>query len=111
MLKKPLFMSMKAYLDAITFARALKKQDNQITDFLRDPNRKFNVDIAYDPDTGKWGVYDQMCSLGGCYIGGDEFDTEESALREAAIRTLQGDKLTWDTPCGECYAEYMKQCE
>lgn len=111
MLIKPSFMSARTFLQAIKFARALKKQEQKIEHLLRDPLRKFTVDIAFDPDTGKWGVYDQMCSLGGCYMGGYEFDTEEAALREAAIRTLNGDKMSWDTPCGGCYSEYLRDCE
>lgn len=110
-MEKPSFMSNDDFQQAVSFAKAIRQQEDAINKLLADPSCKFTLDVVFDSDTGKWGVYNQMCSLGGCYIGGSEFDTKEEAYRDAALRTLLGDKITWNTPCWSCYTEYIKQCE
>lgn len=78
-----------------------------------DEEERFNsccFPIAENPENGKWDIYMNICSLGGCEYNGHEFNTEREAYLFGYILTQLGATLNTKSACPECYAEYMQNC-
>lgn len=75
-----------------------------------DDEERFNsccFPIVENPRTGKWEVYMNICSLGGCEYNGHEFDTKQDAYLFGYILTQLGATLNTQSACPDCYTEYI----
>lgn len=66
--------------------------------------------VFQDIETGKWHVYMNICSLGGCEYNDYEFDSEWGAYLFGTVLTQLGVEVDINSPCPDCYAEYMQNC-
>ena len=66
--------------------------------------------VNENPETGKWYVSMNICSLGGCEFNDYEFTAKWDAFEFGSILTQLGDKPELGSACPDCYAEYIKEC-
>ena len=66
--------------------------------------------VNENPETGKWCVSMNICSLGGCEFNDYVFATKQDAFEFGYILTQLGDKPAFGSPCPDCYAEYRREC-
>jgi hypothetical protein len=67
--------------------------------------RKFDI----IEENNKWVAYMGFCKLGGCYMDGVVFESQESANLAVAILGILGEKPSLSV-CQECYSEYINGC-
>ena len=66
--------------------------------------------VNENPETGKWCVSMNICSMGGCEFNDYEFAARRDAFEFGSILTQLGAKPELGSACPDCYAEYIKEC-
>lgn len=67
---------------------------------------KFPVD---EINVGEWWVPMNICCLGGCEFEYIVFEQKQAAYEYAYILTQLGIEIDCQSPCPDCYAEYLAQ--
>ena len=66
--------------------------------------------VNENPETGKWCVSMNICSMGGCEFNDYEFAARRDAFEFGYILTQLGAKPEMGSACPDCYVEYIKEC-